>query len=110
MLFPAASAAFFADVQQDTGGNHPGGANRRQTYAGVQLTVVAPRPCGGPKAITSDAPNRHEYSTSNQRNNGDAKPPLRALHTPFHLLQRVSVDCPCRARHGVNTNSVELEL
>jgi hypothetical protein len=95
-----------ADAQQDARGNHPDGAARRQSRAGVR-TPVAPLSFGtpSPRALTTKS-GPHEYPTNKESSSGAADPDLCSPHTNIHLLERVSVDCPWRAWHNFNTSIV----
>jgi hypothetical protein len=83
-----------ADAQQDARGNHPDGAARRQSRAGVRKPVAtlsfgAP----SPRAATTKS-ERHEHPTNKESSSGAADPNLRSPHTNIHLFERVSVDGP----------------
>jgi hypothetical protein len=95
-----------AGAQQDARGNHPDGAARRQSRAGVR-TPVALLSFGtpSPPAVTTNS-GRHECPTNNESNSGADDPERRSPHTSIHLLKRVSVGCSWRAWHNVNTGSV----
>jgi hypothetical protein len=57
----------------------------------------------------------HHRNTASKSCKGDSKPDSGSTIAPLcmanvNLLKRVSVGCPYRAWHNVNTRSVELEL
>jgi hypothetical protein len=95
-----------ADAQQDARGNHPGGATPRQSRAGVGKPVallswdIAP-----PPALTTNS-GRHEDPTNNESNTRPAEPEPRSPYTNIHLVECVSIGCPWRAWHNVNTSIV----
>jgi hypothetical protein len=44
--------------------------------------------------------------SANKNTTGDAEPDFGSPHAKLHLLERVSVDCPWRAWHNLNTGRI----
>jgi hypothetical protein len=100
-----------APAQQDAGGNHSGNATGHQDRTGDANRSDPIWGGAGFKGGSTPQTQLHccwhpHPKPGKESENGHANSDARSLHTKLHLLERVTVGCPWRPWHNVNTSIV----